>query len=83
MKVRAMTTLLGSYGRLNEGQVIDMPNWQASRLLARGYVEYVQEVGYDQHEDAKTSRSQLHRGGRGKSKPRAGRAGSGDPAGER
>nr|WP_318254711.1 hypothetical protein [Ochrobactrum sp. UNC390CL2Tsu3S39] len=39
MKIKALKTLVGNYGRLNEGMVADLPNWQAGPLLALGYVE--------------------------------------------
>lgn len=43
MKIRALKALVGDYGRLNEGDEIDLPKHIASQLLAYGYVELVTE----------------------------------------
>lgn len=39
MKVRALKRLAGSYGLLDKGNIIDLPNYLANDLLALGYVE--------------------------------------------
>ena len=44
MKIRALKRLAGSYGLLNKGDVIDLPNYLANDLLALGYVEVVAEI---------------------------------------
>lgn len=43
MKVCALKRLIGSYGLLNKGDVIDLPNYLANDLLALGYAEAVDE----------------------------------------
>lgn len=43
MKIRALKTLVGEYGRLAKGDIADLPNWQARPLLALGYVEIATE----------------------------------------
>ena len=43
MKVRALKRLAGSYGLLEKGNVIDLPNYLANDLLALGYVEVVDD----------------------------------------
>jgi len=68
MKIKALKTLVGNYGRMNEGMVADLPSWQANQLLALGYVEKFTGNKNDGHKDTKTPNSQLHRGGRGKNK---------------
>jgi len=44
MKIRALKRLAGSYGLLNKGDVIDLPNYLANDLLALGYAEVVAEI---------------------------------------
>lgn len=43
MKVCALKRLVGSYGLLEKGDVINLPNYLANDLLALGYVEAVAE----------------------------------------
>lgn len=43
MKVRALKRLVGSYGMLDKGDCIDLPNYVANQLLASGYVAAVEE----------------------------------------
>ncbi len=61
MKIKALKTLVGNYGRLNEGMVADLPNWQAGPLLALGYVEKFTEVDNVRHEDTQAPCGELHR----------------------
>ena len=68
MKIKALKTLVGNYGLLDEGMVADLPNWQAGPLLALGYVEKFTEVGDGRHEDTQTPGGELHRGGNRRSK---------------
>lgn len=66
MKIKALKTLVGNYGRMNEGMVADLPNWQANQLLALGYVEKFTGDINDGHKDTKTPSGQLHRSSRRK-----------------
>ncbi len=43
MKIRALKNLVGEYGRLAKGDVVDLPNWQSAPLVALGYVEAVSD----------------------------------------
>lgn len=43
MKIKAIKALVGDYGRLSKGDVIDLPNYVANQLLAYGYVELVRD----------------------------------------
>ena len=61
MKIRALKTLVGEYGRLAKGDIVDLPNWQAKPLLALGYVETVKEIGNAEHQDQKAPGGKLHR----------------------
>jgi hypothetical protein len=72
MKIRALKTLVGEYGRLSKGEIADLPDWQASPLVALGYVEPTKDIGDDEHKDEKAQGGKLHRRGSGKSKSRAG-----------
>lgn len=62
MKIKALKTLVGNYGQMNEGMVADLPNWQANQLLALGYAEKFTGEVNDGRKDTKTSNGQLHRG---------------------
>lgn len=44
MKIRALKRLAGSYGLLDKGDVIDLPNYVANDLIAMGYAEDATEV---------------------------------------
>lgn len=61
MKIKALKTLVGNYGRLDEGMVADLANWRAGPLLALGYVEKFTEVGDGRYEDTQAPGSELHR----------------------
>ncbi|MDI7923397.1 hypothetical protein [Ferirhizobium litorale] len=39
MKIKALKALVGEYGRLNKGDIIDLHPHIANQLLAYGYVE--------------------------------------------
>lgn len=60
MKVRALKRLAGSYGLLDKGDVIDLPNYIANDLIALGYAVAVEEVaaggGVDEQRPAKGRR---------------------------
>lgn len=71
MKIQALKTLVGEYGRLAKGDIADLPKWQAGPLLALGYVEKFTEVGDGRHEDTQTPGRELHRGGNRRSKSSA------------
>lgn len=68
MKIQALKTLVGEYGRLAKGDIVDLPKWQATLLLALGYVEKFTEVGNGRHEDTQAPGGELHRGGNRRSK---------------
>lgn len=68
MKIKALKTLVGNYGRMDEGMVAELPNWQANQLLALGYVEKFTGDINDGHKDATTQSGQLHRSRRRKDK---------------
>lgn len=53
MKIRALKRLAGSYGMLDKGDEIDLPNYVANDLIAMGYAEAV--VIADDGSDAATS----------------------------
>ncbi|GHC61584.1 hypothetical protein [Limoniibacter endophyticus] len=76
MKIRALKTLVGEYGRLAKGDIADLPNWQARPLLALGYVVTEQEAIDGGRKDTKAPGGELHRRGSRRSKSSAG-AGTG------
>lgn len=56
MKIRALKRLAGSYGMLDKGDVIDLPNYVANDLIAMGYASAVEdetEVSGDRMPEAK------------------------------
>ena len=50
MKIKALKTLVGEYGRLDRGDIVDLPSFIAGQLLALGYIERVAEM---EHEGAR------------------------------
>lgn len=52
MKIRALKRLAGSYGLLDKGDVIDLPNYVANDLVAMGYAEdATEQVGDGSDQD--------------------------------
>lgn len=44
MKIKALKTLVGDYGRLEIGEFADLPSHIANPLIARGYVADVENL---------------------------------------
>lgn len=62
MKVRALKRLVGSYGMLDKGDCIDLPNYVANQLLASGYVAAVDEDQPSPNEETVATPPQKRRG---------------------
>lgn len=63
MKIRALKRLAGSYGLLDKGVVIDLPNYVANDLIAMGYAEAVVE-GRSDAADEPAAKGRRKRGSR-------------------
>ena len=71
MKIRALKRLAGSYGMLDKGDEIDLPNYVANDLIAMGYASAVEKAVAPTDEQVPEAKEQ-HRPAAGRRKRASG-----------